>query len=917
VENRSVEYGGAGVVGRETELAALGEALRAAVPPVAVIFGEAGIGKTTVWGAALERAHADGFPALVARPAGSESQLAYSALNDLLAGSLGGLLSELPPPRARMLRVALLLEEPGPVPVSSRAVAFAVLDALRLLVQRGGRLLVAVDDVQWLDPASAAVLGFALRRLEGQVAGLLSCRTERETVIEESLTAGQLLRIELGPLSVGALFRIIRERLGRSVPMPLMARIHQAAGGNPFYALELARRSVGAGALVMPDSLAALARQRLAGFPGKTVTALLEVAALSDPVVGVVELEPLEPAFATGDLVLEGDRLRFAHPLLRSAAYGVATPVQRRDVHRRLAARVGGEERARHLGLAAEQPSAEIAATLTDAARSVAARGASQAAVELAELALKLTPLGDRAPAAVLVAEYRLRAGDPAEARALLEALLPGVKGDLRARALLLLAWTREDDFALAARLCRQALAAASDDRLLAEIHLRLAEFALGHGDLAVALEQAGQAVARAGSAGDVGLLASSLSYLAHFQTLAGTAEPGLLEQAIHLEQEVEHPRSYYGPGAILGLRLMWADQLNQARPHLENACARAAEAGDEVARAALLVHLAQLETRAGDWARAGDYANEAMLLAEQIGLRQIESGSRSAAAMVGALTGRVADARVLAEVALAASRAAKEVTFEAHSLAVLGFVDLSLGNPAAADSHLRGLPDLYARMGYANVGVNPYLPNAIEAALALGDLARAEQLLTQLEGAAGGNPWAQAAALRCRGLLAAAQHEPEAAIAALEQAAHAHDRSQDPFERARTLLALGGALRRGGRRRAARDKLGQARSIFARLGAPLWEERASRDLASVSGRPPTGTGLTMTERRVAELVARGATNREVAAQLVVSERTVATHLTHVYAKLGLRSRTELARTLPAGVPKIRPSDDAAGPGAT
>jgi DNA-binding NarL/FixJ family response regulator len=212
--------------------------------------------------------------------------------------------------------------------------------------------------------------------------------------------------------------------------------------------------------------------------------------------------------------------------------------------------------------------------------------------------------------------------------------------------------------------------------------------------------------------------------------------------------------------------------------------------------------------------------------------------------------------------------------------------------------------------VGYGNVGVNPYLPNAIEAALAVGELARAERLLTQLEHAAGDNPWARATTLRCRGLIAAAKREPEAAVAALEQAARAHDCSQDPFERARTLLALGAALRRGNQRRAAREKLEQAGGIFRRLGARLWEERASRDLASVSGRPPGDTELTASERRVAELVARGGTNREVAAQLVVSERTVATHLTHIYAKLGLRSRTELARKLPASVPKIRASDD-------
>jgi DNA-binding NarL/FixJ family response regulator len=899
--------------GREAELAAVVEGLRADAPMV-VIRGEAGIGKTTVWEAALEWARARGFRALVARPTESESQLAYGALNDLLADVLDGLLPQLPPPRARMLRVALLLEEPGHVLVSARAVAFAVLDALRLLVRHGGAVLVAVDDAQWLDPASAAALGFALRRVgDGdEVAALLSCRAEQGTVVERFLAADRPIRIELGPLGLGALFRIVRERLGRSVPIPLMTKIHEASGGNPFYGLELARRSVETGALSTPDSLAALARERLAALPGPTVEALLEVAALADPVASMVELEPLEPAFAAGDLVADGERLRFAHPLLRSAVYGAATPRQRRELHCRLAMRVSGEERARHLGLASEQPSAQVAATLTDAARDLAARGASQSAAELAELALQLTPPEDRGPAVVLAAEYELRAGDPARARALLEEFLPGADGDLRARALLLLAWTREDDFDIAAGLCRQALAATSDERLLAEIHGRMAEFALGQGDLTSALEQAGQAVARAERADDVGLLVRSLSYQAHFQTLAGTVEPGLLQRAICLDQTLEHPHSYYGPGAMLGLRLMWADRLCEARSYLEDACARAAAVGDEVARAAMLVHLAQLETRAGDWASARVHADEAVLLSEQMGLRQIESGSCSVAAMVAALAGRVEEARATAEAGLAASRAAKEVMYEAHNRAVLGFLELSLGSSAGADSHLRGLPDLYARMGYGNWGVNPFLPNAIEAALGQDELVRAESLLTLLARAGRDNTWARATALRCRGLIAAAKRDSRAAITALEQAVEAHERSQDPFERARTLLALGTALRRGNQRRAAREKLEEARGIFDHLGAPLWEAQTSRDLASVGGRPPKTTDLTACERRVAELIARGSTNKEAAALLLVSERTVATHLTHIYAKLGLRSRTELAHRLPAGGSKLRAFDDAA-----
>jgi len=888
------------VVGRDAELARLAPVTgaRAAL----VVCGEAGIGKSTVWEAALERFRGAGFAALVARPVEAEGSLAFAGLTDLLGDVIDEVGSALSPPRNRMLRVAMLLDEPGEDAVDPRGVGLAVLDALRSLARAGGGLVVALDDAQWLDAETAAALAFALRRLDGEpVVALISRRGGIETSIEQSLPPARVERVELSGLSVGALLRIVHDQLQRSVPLPLIARIHDATDGNPFYALEFARQSLQQGAVPLPSSLGVLAEDRLKSLPAATLGALLEVAALADPREEMVDPGALEAAFAAGVLERGGARVRFTHPLLRSAVYEMATPAQRRQVHHRLADRVAGEERARHLGLGTAGSSEAVAATLDSAAAAVASRGGVHAAVELAELAVHRSPPETRAERVLSAGEYRLRAGDPSAARALLEAALPRLVGDLRARALILLAWTREDDFELAGRLCEEALEVTRDDRLASDAHARRAELALGQGQLWLALEHGREAVRHAEAAGDPRLIVRSLSYLGNFQTLAGSIEAGVLERALELEQTLDRPPVYYGPGAMLGLRLMWSDRLRAAREQLERACADATAAGEEVARVLLLLHLAQAQTRAGEWRQARVHADEAILLAEQIGLVQLQSFALSVSSMIAALTGQVAQARAAAESGLSASRGAREVIFEAQNLAVLGFLELSLEDPAAADSYLRDLPALYERMGYGNPGANPFLPNAIEAAIAIGDRPRAEDLTAQLQRRAEllDDAWARATGLRCRGLLAAAAGRNAEAVAALEDALRAHERSENPFERARTLLALGELDRRSNRRRAARERLEEARRVFVDLGAELWARRASVELARIGGRAARGEReLTATERRVALLVAEGKTNREVAASLVVSERTVATHLTHIYGKLGVRSRTELARHL-------------------
>ena len=556
------------------------------------------------------------------------------------------------------------------------------------------------------------------------------------------------------------------------------------------------------------------------------------------------------------------------------------------------------EERARHLSLAADGPSAEVATALHDAARAAAARGAIGTAAELADRAVRLTP-GDLADLLALrqrdAASYQVRHGDAPRARAHLEALVARRPGDpLRATALLRLARLREDDPAESLAICEQVIAEGVDDHVGAEAHQLAAEMSMLSGNVVGALEQAGAAVELAERSGDTAILVESLGTLCHYETYLGRITPGLLERAVELERAVVRPSNNYSPREILGLRLMYADRFEEARELLEASLDAATELGDELDRMSLRVHLTQLECRAGNLTRAREHAREADLAEEQIG-----GWARPAAAFVVALAaahvGRVDEARVAAE--RGASFGAETGVFHVLNLWAHGFLELSLGNASAADRLLRELPDRFEQMGYVNPGVRPVYADAIEARIAVGDLdvdAPIERLASR--GELLDYPWAQATAARCRGLLLAARGDNDGALAVLDEALVHHERSPQPLERGRTLLALGTVQRRAKRRGDARETLRQALELFDALGAALWAEKAAAELARIPGRGRASGELTETERRVAELVVSGLSNREVAATMFVSVRTVEANLSRIYAKLGLRSRTELAR---------------------
>lgn len=919
---------GAGIVGREAELALLTDFLDTGErATVLLIEGEAGIGKTTLLNAGVAAARGAGYRVLACRPAGAEAELSYGALGDLVSPVLDDVLPELPAPQRWALEVALLLRPVGGRPPDQRAIGLALLGLTRVL-SKSSPVLVAVDDAQWLDRASAGVLEFALRRLEGEpIRALVSLRGEEHRAaplrLERALPEERLTRLHLGPLSLGALHRLLRARLEVGLARPTLVRVHEASAGNPFYALEIARtlvegeRRPEAGRLLsIPESLDELLAARLDGLPRPVQDVLALAAAMSEPTLPAlaeaVALEPaallteLDAAAAAGIVELQRDRVRFSHPLFASSVYWHAGEAGRRAVHRRLAAAATDtEERARHLALAADGPDEEVAIALEDAAQQAAARGAPVAASELADLAARSTPVSsvELRRRRVRVAERLIEAGDRARARELLEELLRDLPlGGERADVLLLLAQTRGDDMEAQGELARAALRAAADDPArLARIRRHLAEVAGSGLDQRAALEEARAAVEAAEASGDMRLLVSSLACVGVFETFLGQITPGLLERAVELEPRVGYLPEYESPSMVAGYRLLYQDRLDAARDALAEADARAAAYDDFASRLTIVLHLAELEIAAGDWRRAAQYAVEGYELADQLDSDHARSALLYAMARADALLGRVEAARAAATRGRELARASTSVLYEFNNQRVLGFLELSLGDCAAAVGWLAPLLELEpVRSG--RVGSYSLLPDTIEALLGVGEPARAGGLLALLEETARtfDRPYVQATTARCRGLVRAAEGDLRAALAALEEALEQHERLPNPFERARTLLALGETQRRARRRRAARESLQAALALFEELGARLWAEKARRELARIGGRAPAAGALTPTEERVAALVAEGRTNREAASALYLSEHTIEGHLSRIYAKLGIRSRAELAHRLAA-----------------
>jgi DNA-binding CsgD family transcriptional regulator len=376
------------------------------------------------------------------------------------------------------------------------------------------------------------------------------------------------------------------------------------------------------------------------------------------------------------------------------------------------------------------------------------------------------------------------------------------------------------------------------------------------------------------------------------------------LTEAIELEQTLPQPLSpvLSTPKTSLAYQAVWLEQLDGARRlHAEEA-ARASELGDEGNLHQILWAWANVERRAGNLQRGLELATESLEIAERSGNAGAQSSSLWCLALIQALTGSIPVARAtLASASSVAIDWGDEIT-TLQCMAVAGVIEAGAADYRAVVREVGTLPEELEALGRLDPVRTPWVAagEEIEARIMLGDLELARSRIDQLEERSRQlrRPRPLGVALRGRGLLLAAESDLDGALAALDASQDVLDEIQAPFERARTLLSLGTVQRRAKQKRGARSSLESAAAILEAIGAAPWAERAREELHRVGGRAPGGAELTATERRVAELVAEGCSNREVAAALFVTPRTVEWNLTKIYAKLGIRSRSELARGL-------------------
>jgi DNA-binding CsgD family transcriptional regulator len=917
------------IFGRDEELARVRSFVGALAtgPRALLLEGDAGIGKSIILSWAVADATAHSCLVLACGPGERERGLSYAALGDLLRGDLVALLTTLPQPQRRALEIALLREEATGPAVDARAVAYAVTSILKQMAA-SGPVLIVIDDAQWVDLASSRALEFAMRRVRAEPVGVLAAvRTPDMTgipiALDRALPADRLERLRLPPLSLGSLHHVLRSRLGTSLPFSVTRRLHDASGGNPLFALEIGRGLLADGvayrpgvALQIPSNLKESIEARLARLPQRTRDVLLTVAALSQPTIPTVtaaaerpELidQDLDRATTAGIIRTEHDRIHFTHPLLAAVHYSTAPAGRRRRLHRRLAdLTTDVEERAWHLASGTTGKDPMVADALERAAGSARSRGAPTSAAALWEEAARRTTNDQsddlwRYRGEAAMCHYL--AGEVERARELWESVLAEAPaGPLRAAARWRLVEFRHSnlDTRQQVEAAGQALAEAGpDEGLRAAIHHTLANTLAWGGDVKSAGPHAAIALELAERQGDPLVLSMALVAVAWVEFFSGRGIPGeIAARARALEAATSGLPLENSPRYLLALMAtLIGEDPDGGRRELGDLSRIAEQSGYDVSLPLLLYAMSGLEQRAGQWAAAARYAercHEVAATTEQdfrvpLGL--------CAKAMVAARRGLLGPARANAEEALSLATRAGPWYVEGCIRAVLAFIEISIDDPHSAIGWLAPVIEREEAGGYGEPTAFHHLPDAIEALLTTGDVERAAVLVDRLQqqGRKLDRAWALATAARCQGLLAAARGDLEGSQAALRLALAEHQRVHDPFELARTLLVLGTVQRRALLKRPAAESLEQAAAIFEELGAAVWVAKARNELDRVGLRRSGRRELTPTEERVAELVGLGLTNKEIAANLFVSVKTVESSLTKVYGKLAVRSRTELA----------------------
>jgi DNA-binding CsgD family transcriptional regulator len=906
------------LLGRLPELTACKEALSGDQhhAAAAIVAGPPGIGKTSLWRAVADSQSSDAVVLSTTGIPGARGGLANVA--DLLDPVIDTSLPLMPGPQANALRAALGQISPQ-APVTDMLLERAIVGMLRGLAANG--VVIAVDDEQWLDEDSRRLLEAAIVRLVNvPVRWLVSVRSEQAVgglprMLDHEL-GPHAARIDVAELDDAALSELVMARFPGHWSPGVLRQVISLAAGNPYAALEVARETVACGeqdgtAVRMPSSLAVAVRGRLRRLGRQTLVVVQAAALTAAPTRVLLHIVTAGPVDEHVNEALEAGILqaappdpvlRFTHPLLREAAEGMLTDPRRRELHRVVGAALADpHEAAWHLARGAEETDEDLAKRLDLAAEDAATRGAPARAATLGRAAVGLTPDQDSPEGwrrRLMWLVWLTAAGEFDQARRNSKDWASRVPASMRGRLSVLRAHV-ETDIEETYGLFVTALEDLTRKEPLLTA-LAYAEASVVLGMLLGRLDQgrvlAAAAIPYARAAGYPPLLRGVLAADGLLTALAG--EPGAgdqLRDAVRLPGFADTPYPYKSPETALALWHLWRGETGPARDLMETVVTLAERigSGDCVFSAKIL--LAGVEWHTGNWDKAAEHAQAAARWNRESGRGQ-EGPLDFVTSLLKSGYGDIEDARTLAARGLSESEAQRDWAFAAQCRWVLGQLELSADNPGAALQWLDPVAEMLQTGGFGEPGCYPFTPDLIEAWAATGNLGAAAGRLAWLRDAADrlDHPWARITTGRAEAVLRLAERDPAQAIDAVAGVIPQARELRLPLELGRCLLILGTAQRKARRRREAAISLDDAIITFGRLGATRWQELAEAQRARLAA--GKDDSLTPTERRIAELVAAGHSNSEIAATLFISVKTVEANLTRIYRKLGVRGRVDLAR---------------------
>ncbi|XUL92106.1 ATP-binding protein [Streptomyces galilaeus] len=893
-----------------------------------LLHGPAGIGKSTVL-RALSAEYGDSARTVLRCSATeSESHLPFLALADLLGLVLDEVSERLPAAQRTALESALTGRGESSLQRDGLALRLAVLSALRALAADGPVLVVA-DDLQWLDPASAELLGFAARRLgDTQVQMIFAVRTEGQEY-DRYLNASppDTLAFRLSPLSRAQVSALLDDRGYTGLPRSTVREIHRTSGGNPLFALELGRALAEnptpprpGEPLPVPTSLRALVLSRLDMLPAEARRTLLVASAGARPTVALLQTAGRENAEAetaqAAELGLlatepEGPAVRFAHPLISAALYAEAPAQERRAAHAALSTAASDPiERARHLALATTGTDPEVAARLAEAATLARDRGAPSVAASLGLLAARHTP-GDSVPGPderrLQASEDAITAGELDLARDIAREVLSRTSVPAeRVRAWIIVIDTAGHAMADVDAVFPQALADAGDDpRLLGLVRYQLAwRGLLVEGDFAEARAEAARSADLAALAGDRRTELLALSFQAQTETLMGHPDaPLTIKRALKEPQDPRVACHHNGAGSARFRWLVMSDQLPEARATITALLREVRRRGSVESEVHFLRGFAETELRSGHCGRALDLAREGLRLARDSGIGQTASAMLTA--LAEASGGDVEEALALAREAVEHAEEDGDQMYLSRALGALGYAQLVAGDHHGTVRSLRRVRELEQALKVTDPARGRWHGDLAEALVQIGETAEAQDVIdaTRERALRLGRESVLAVLDRAEALVRAARGEHDAAVAQLTSVQDRLAKLGYGLEEARAAFALA-SLRTAQPGPTSYD---EATRLFRRCRALPWLRQVDEAAVTRPTEPaPAATpappaldgldGLASMERQVAALVMEGATNREIAARLFISVKTVEATLTRVYRKLGIRSRVDIVR---------------------